>query len=167
VIDGRLEDRGVRARCGTLDATGEHRVIPVDAVVAAGDPRSRTFAVRARMDDGDRRYKPGMTVTALVPLGRELERLTVGADAVLQHPAGGVIWTIVAGRAERVAVDVLFREGDRLAVEATGERGLAEGNPVVIEGAERLRPGQRVQIAGEGRESLDDGEEEAAPVIER
>jgi len=130
-----------------IDATGEHLEAPVHAIMPAGDRRARTFPVRIRLEDREGRLKPGMSVRAAVPLGDKKPQLTVPRDGLLREPGHGVVWVVSEGRAEPVRVEVLFREGDRFAIRAEGR--LEAGTPVVIEGAEGLRPGQAVRIVGE------------------
>ena len=126
------------------------------AVNPSGSSAARTFPVKVRLNDPDGKLKPGMSVTARVPMGQRVDVLTVPSDAVHQSAAGAVIWVEVNGAAMPVAVKVLFSEGDRYAVKpiqtdgGPGGAGLSPQTRVVIEGAERLFPGRPLKLIEPG-----------------
>lgn len=113
----------------------------VVAVVPDADNAARTFPVKVRLSDEDGLLKPGMSVTGRVPTSVKQMVLTVPVDAVSQTATGPVIWASLNGQAMPVGVEVLFSEGDRMAIRAaTADSPLRPGLEVVIEGAERLFP---------------------------
>ena len=128
-----------------LEATGTVREIIPSAPTAA-----RTFPVKVVLDDHDGQLKPGMSVTARVPTSEQVEVLTVPRDAVLRSDRGATVWVDSDGAALPVGVKVLFGQDDRYAVESVVQvegAGLSPAMRVVIEGAERLFPGQPLMIA--------------------
>jgi RND family efflux transporter MFP subunit len=138
----------------------------VVSVTPYGPTASRTFPVRVRLDDQAQRLKVGMSVTALVATGPEREALVVSRDAVLVRPDGSTVWVAVPGQrgqtteVQPVPVTVSDRIQDEYAVEpqtAKGQGLLRGGTRVVVEGAERLTPGQEVRII-----TLDGGPADAA-----
>ena len=146
-----------------LDQTLSIRIDPlaeevrgtVVSVTPYGPAASRTFPVRVRLDDQGGRLKVGMSVTASVATGAEREALVVTGDAVLVRPDGSTVWvTVPAAKSEAVQVQpvpvtISARMPTEYAVEpetGTGRRLLRDGTSVVIEGAERLTPGQQVRI---------------------
>jgi RND family efflux transporter MFP subunit len=117
-------------------------------VVPDGSNLARVYTAKVRLDDQDGRLKPGMSVTANLPITREAQLLTVPRDAVLQTARGSEVWVGVPMGGPLpsglpVPVRVLFGHEDRFAVSpldmGTGV-GLSDGTPVVVEGAERLFP---------------------------
>lgn len=127
----------------------------VVSVTPYGPTASRTFPVRVRLDDQQGRLKVGMSVTASIPTGPERESLVVSRDAVLVRPDGATVWVATAGEppataeVQPVPVKVSDRMRDQYAIEPDTESGqelLVDGATVVIEGAERLMPGQLVRI---------------------
>ena len=125
-----------------------------------GFSASRTFPVKVRLGDPGGRLKPGMSVTAHLPVDAEREHVTVPRSAVLFGPAGAAVWYALptddaageggpAVMAMNEPVRVLFGVGDRYAVQPLpGARfpALTPGIRVVTEGAERLFPTQPLQL---------------------
>jgi RND family efflux transporter MFP subunit len=149
-----------------IDPIGVELRGSVVSVTPYGPTASRTFPVRVRLDDQGERLKVGMSVTALVTTGPEREALVVSKDAVLVRPDGSTVWVAVPGQrgqtteVQPVPVTVSDRMQDEYAVEAQTGKGqglLRGGARVVVEGAERLTPGQQVRIIG-----LDGGPADAA-----
>lgn len=136
-----------------VEPLGERFTGEVAEINPRGAEAARTFPVAIRMSDRDGLLKPGMSVTAEVPLSDEIEMLTVPRDAVLFSEQGARVWAAVAmgegpPQAFPMPVEVRFGAGASFAVEpkpvAMG-RPLSPGDRVVIEGAERLFPTQPLQ----------------------
>jgi len=132
----------------------------VVSVTPYGPGASRTFPVLVRLDDQGGRIKVGMSVTASIATDAEREALVVGRDAVLVRPDGSTVWVTVPAAKEPAAkgedvqvqpvpVTITARMPTEYAVEPETEAGrrlLGDGTSVVIEGAERLTPGQSGRI---------------------
>ncbi len=143
-----------------IDPLGEQAQGTVVSVTPYGPAASRTFPVRVRLDDQDGRLKVGMSVTARITIGPPREALVVPSDAVLIRPDEATVWVTLPADStaeserlvEPVPVTITARMRDEYAVEPETDRGrqiLIEGTQVVIEGAERLTPGQPVRIIDE------------------
>lgn len=117
----------------------------VVAVVPEADGLSRLFPVRLRVDDPDGKLRPGMSLTALVPTGREEEHLTVHKDAILRNDAGEYVYYSSGGTAAVAPITRRFAVGDRVVVRSPV---LREGSRVVVDGNERLFPGQPLMELG-------------------
>jgi RND family efflux transporter MFP subunit len=157
VVSLLQEDQELEVHVDPLNETfpGKPKITPY------GPMASRTFPVRVRLKDPEGKLMAGMSVTASIPMGSEREALVVSRDAVLVRPDGATVWVAVSAvspdtvEVQPVPVTVNARMGDEYAVEpqtAGGSELLVDGSRVVIEGAERLRPGQEVGIV-----ELDDG----------
>jgi RND family efflux transporter MFP subunit len=119
-----------------------------EGTVSAVDSRveidSRTLVVQAEIDNADDLLRPGMSF---------LVELRFPGDSHLEVPAlslqwdrdGAFVWRIVDGKAERVAVTIIQRNSGSVLVRGD----LGEGDVVVVEGVQRLRPGSAVALAGE------------------
>lgn len=138
-----------------VDPLQEEVAGKVVSVTPYGPTASRTFPVRVRVDDQGGRLKVGMSVTAMIGTGAERKALVVSKDAVLVRPDGSTVWVAVAGKQSSaievrpVPVRICVQTAGEYAVEPEGGRDsglLVPGVRVVIEGAERLTPGQQVRI---------------------
>jgi membrane fusion protein, multidrug efflux system len=145
-------DQPLPIRIDPLAEEGQGRVV---SVTPYGPAASRTFPVRVRLDDQGGRLKVGMSVTASIATGPEQETLVVSRDAALVRPDGTTVWvTLPAAEADGVQVQpvpvaITARMPTEYAIEPetdAGRRLLSDGASVVIEGAERLTPGQQVRI---------------------
>lgn len=138
-----------------VQAGGQEREAVVLAVIPSGDVATRTFPVKLRMLPDPRDAGRGLGLSLFqgmearvdVPAGDAVEALLVPRDAVLLNQGQHVLWVNAGGVATMVPVEILAREGMRLAVRAR-DNGvvLVEGAEVVVKGNERLRPGQQMQV---------------------
>lgn len=125
-----------------VQATGEILRAPLTAIVPDADPLSRLFPVRVRLENPKGNLRPGMSVIGLVPTGASLPTLTISKDAILRNDAGEYVFYDAGGVAAIAPVRSLFPVGERMAVQSGM---LQTGAMVVIEGNERLFPGQPLQ----------------------
>ncbi len=139
-----------------VDPLGEEAVGKVVSITPFGPTASRTFPVRVRIEDPSGRLKVGMSITARIPTGPEKLALVVPKDAVLEKPDEAVVWVVTPdqsasqtgeARPAPVTIDVRLPTEYAVTVQtAQGAELLKPGAQVVIEGGERLMPGQKVQI---------------------
>lgn len=138
-----------------IDPLGEEVAGRVVSITPLGASASRTFPVRVRLDDQAGQLKVGMSVTAMIATGPQRPGLVVPQDAVLVRPDGSTVWAVTAGKEPQarevrpvpVTIDVRMEHEYAIVPEtAEGRELLVAGTQVVIEGAERLMPGQQVTI---------------------
>jgi len=116
-------------------------------IVPRVDPAGRSFAIFVTMNDPDHRLAGGMSARAWVPTGERAPRLLIPSDALLTGDAG---FYVFAGRrmgdgpamSTPVRVRVLFEHEGLVAVESPD---LKAGDPIVVEGNERLFPMMPIQ----------------------
>ncbi len=123
----------------------------VAAVDSRVNPRTRSVAVRALIDNPERLLRPGMLL--VVELQHSPREALVVPEAALV-PLGAETFTYVIdaeGRAQRVAV----RAGQRRAGLVEIVDGLAAGDRVVVEGTQRVRPGVEVEVLDPERADVD------------
>ncbi len=125
-----------------IDAAGVSLETRDIVIVPRGDRLARTFPVRIRLDNVDGDVKPGMAAVAAVPTGSRGEALTVSKDAVMRNDAGWFVYFDSGGVAAVAPVQVEFAAGERVAIR---EGMLRPGMRTVIEGNERIYPGQPLQ----------------------
>jgi multidrug efflux pump subunit AcrA (membrane-fusion protein) len=122
-------------------------------IVPQADLRSRNFPVKVRIKNTiDANHVPlikaGMFARVVLPVGgRTQDALLVPKDAIVTGgPAGPVVWIVdgndQGGKARSVPVQSGSAYGSWIVVKGA----LAEGQLVVIEGNEGLRPDQAVQV---------------------
>ena len=137
----------VRVRIDALKRTLE---APVAAVIPDADPLSRLFPVRLVLDNPDGTLAPGMSVTGLVPTGVPGVALTIAGDAVRLDELGEYVFVDRGGTAGVARVQTLYTVGDRVVIRGGAVR---PGDQVVVEGNERLFPGQPLDVLGERPEA--------------
>jgi RND family efflux transporter MFP subunit len=129
----------VRAGQSTYAATITH-------VAAAASEGSRMVEVTARVDDPARgELRPGAFAEVQVPVGSASEAPVIPQTAIRPSERGFLAFVVVEERAvERVLTLGLRTADGRVEVRA----GLEPGERLVVRGAEALRDGALVHIAG-------------------
>jgi RND family efflux transporter MFP subunit len=115
----------------TLRAAGE--IVAIDSRI---DPANRSFIVRAKVDNGDDRLRPGMSFrVALDVIGTTWP---VVPEVALQWGSDGAyVWAIEDSRATRVPAAIVQRNDGNVLVDAD----LSPGTRIVVEGVHRMRDG--------------------------
>lgn len=131
----------------TLTATawslpGETFSGSVEHLASRVDPDTRTLRVRARLPNASDRLRSGMSFVIQVPIGGE-NLPSVPSVSVQWNREGAYVWRIDAkDRAEQVPIEVRKRSEAWVLVGS----GVREGDRIVIEGVQRLRPNRAVEI---------------------
>lgn len=108
------------------------------------DPASGTFQVQARVDNSDDSLRAGMSFTVSMQFAGQ-SHVTVNPLAVQWGSDGAYVWRVSDGKAEKVPVRIVQRNTETVLV--AGE--IAEGDSVVTEGIDGLKPGAEVRLSGE------------------
>ncbi len=143
----RVEE-GMTVSARTPSAPGRAFEGTVSAIDSRVDPESRTARVRVAIPNPEDRLRPGASFT----IGLELpgESFPVVPELAVQFSRESLfVWRITDGAAERVDVDLVRRRAGEVLVDGP----LTQGDRVVVEGTQRLSPGERVSViggAGEG-----------------
>lgn len=130
----------------------------VIALAPQADPASRTFRVRVEVANPEGRIKGGMQGTVTLPLTDPTPQLVVSRDGIIWKGAQAIVYTVDA-EGKAASIPVALGDPFGAGVVATGP-GLAEGTPIVVTGAEGLRPGAQVRVVnldqtGDEAESTD------------
>jgi membrane fusion protein, multidrug efflux system len=141
---GRLKAGGAGTRVDVLLEDG--RRYPQDGRLEFADVTVDTgtgsFALRAVVPNPDDTLLPGMYVRAILSEGTRNDGLLVPQVAVTHDPKGGATALVVGAenKVEQRAVSVSRAIGDQWLVEA----GLRAGDRVVVEGVQKIHPGDVV-----------------------
>lgn len=120
---------------------GVEREHTVRTVVPVGDIASRM--VEVRLDAGDSDWLVGMPVQVSLPNDTPVKTVAVPRDALVERGNQAFIYIVAEdGTARQVVADVRTIIGLWVGVNS----GVAAGDQVIVRGAERLAPGQPVEV---------------------
>lgn len=132
-------------------ATGQMFVPKSVELVPEVEPLSQLFTLVASIENSSRKLIPGESVTGIVSVGSKKTYHKVPVDAVVESAMGTAIYS-VAGKdgepmpiANRISVEVAF-ERDGFAFIDPERFSVPEEVMIVVEGNERLMPGQPLMI---------------------
>ncbi|ABK99809.1 efflux transporter, RND family, MFP subunit [Pelobacter propionicus DSM 2379] len=114
------------------------------------DPGTGTVKLKAIFTNRDNELFPNQFVNARLLVDVRRDAITVPSAAIQNGPKGTFVYLVKGNRTvELRPVEKGESEGGKTAI----TRGLAIGEQVVVDGAERLREGSRVQIKQPGQAS--------------
>ena len=114
------------------------RITHVDSRVSASDG---TVRAEALLDNAEDRFRPGMRFRVSLDLAGN-RHWRIPETALLWGDDGAYAWRIHDGQAERVRLDLISRNGVHVLVDGP----LSEGDDIVSEGVQRMRPGRAVRV---------------------
>lgn len=130
-------EQGMQVSVSDRRQTAEQKI---RTLVPVGNATSRMMEIRVALTP--HQFAIGSAVRVALPHSEAHRGVTVPRDALVLRKAGAFIYQINAdNEATEVAVTTGVGVGDR--IEVFGE--LETTSPVVVRGAERLRPGQKVR----------------------
>lgn len=126
----------------TADALPEQLfTADISALDPAIDVNGRALKVRAQVDNGQGRLRPGLLVRVLVR-GAEREAVMVPEAAILQRAQGAIVFTLSGDTASEVKVKL----GKRVDGKVEVREGLSAGDVVVTAGNAQLANGAKVEV---------------------
>lgn len=125
---------------------GETFTGKVQAIDNRIDQESRTLRVRARIENPEDLLRAGMSFQVTMRFAGDLYP-SVDPLSVQWSADGSYIWRVKGEKVERVPVHIVQRNPDKVLIKAE----LAEGDAVVTEGVQTLRPGGAVRTAEQER----------------
>lgn len=131
---------------------GETFTGAVQAIDNRIDQESRTLRVRARIENPDDLLRAGMSFQVTMRFEGDLYP-SVDPLSVQWSTDGSYIWRVKGEKVERVPVHIVQRNPDQVLVKAA----LAEGDQVVTEGLQTLRPGGAVRTAEKQAPAVTEG----------
>ena len=114
------------------------------------DPTSGTVKLKAVFENKDNSLFPSQFVNARLLLDTKRNITTVPASAIQRSPQGTFVFIVKEDKTVSMhAVRVGPGEADIVSI----EEGLTPGDVVVVEGAERLRDGSKVELPTQGQDA--------------
>jgi RND family efflux transporter MFP subunit len=117
----------------------------ISAIESRVDRARRTITTRVSIDNDQDRLRPGMSFSTKWNIPGE-RFATVPEISLQWAKEGSFIWLVRDGVAEKVMTQVISRKGGNVLLEGD----IREGDQVVVEGLQRLRPGATVELLGNG-----------------
>ncbi len=116
----------------------EARVAAIDSGI---DPTTRSFIVRASIDNSKDALRPGMSFRVNFDLPGETYP-AVPETSILYGGDGAYIWTVVDDRVQQTDVDVVARKDGSVLVRGD----ISPQTRVITEGVQKVRSGSRVEL---------------------
>lgn len=129
---------------------GEAVAASVGFIDSGVDPVTRSFIVRAVMDNTDDRLRPGMSFR--IEFSQVGERLPKVPEAAISYGGDGpYIWVVEDGKAVRTPVDVVSRVQGSVLIRGD----ISETTTIVVEGVQKVREGSPVEVINAPRGAAD------------
>jgi membrane fusion protein (multidrug efflux system) len=125
------------------DGSDYDRIGTLQFAEATVDPSTGSVTLRARFDNPDGLLLPGMYVRAIVGQSERRGAILAPQQGVTRNPKGQAT-ALVVGPDDKVvqkAIETSRVLGDQWLV----EKGLAAGDRVIVEGTDKVKPGQLVR----------------------
>jgi RND family efflux transporter MFP subunit len=132
---------GVPVRVTADPYQGEAFTGSVGRVVHSLDPRTRTMGVEVDVPNPVRRLKPGMFARVELAVETRANALTIPAEALRLGEGRPSVMVVRAGVVQVAPVELGV--ADARGVEVL--RGLAEGDQVILQGKDLVKPNQKVR----------------------
>lgn len=117
--------------------------------------RVRTLRFIVTLENSNELLSPGMSVDGWIAVTGDQKATTVPKDAVIRDGTGAFVYRIDSAdgeaSAEKVPVNVLFETPNQIAIQSSS---LEPGEQVVVEGNERLAPGQALSVITDSVEMM-------------
>ena len=126
-----------------VDAFPQHAFAgKIYALETAVDEQTRTVLARARVANTDLRLRPGMFARVSLTLGVRENAVWIPEEAIVPRGQDSYVYRVVESKVELVLVQTGMRKVGEVEIMI----GIAAGDVVVTEGAQRLAPGMQVSI---------------------
>ncbi|MCA9563507.1 MAG: efflux RND transporter periplasmic adaptor subunit [Myxococcales bacterium] len=127
----------------TIEATDQHVTGIVREIGVEANRRNRTFPVEVHVDNSDELLRAGMRARAVLPKRSFDDIVIIPRDAVVQALEGAEVYVVEDGIARAREVRLGPGRGRYVVV----ERGLGEGETLVVRGQRALVQGERVEVS--------------------
>ncbi len=119
-------------------------------IIPVADPATRTFLIRAALDDSEVKLAPGMSANAILQLDSGGQGIVVHRDALIRHPDGRTtVWVVSQDSDKDVVSERQVQTGSSFDGKVAITSGLSPDTLIVVRGNEVLRENQSVTIKHE------------------
>ena len=126
----------------SIEALDVDVVGTIDGIIPVADPQTRSVFVKVRLPEMAHPVL-NMSATVSMPVGQKKNMLLIPRDALVSFNGQYMVYTVDQGKASPIPVTIVSYVGDAVAI---GPGGVKKGMPVVVDGNDRLRPGQGVEV---------------------
>ena len=114
------------------------------SVIPEADPRAVSFPIKVVLENPDHSIKASASAVIMLAVGENEKIKLVPKDSIVDSPQGSMVFAVREGLAHPVPIQ---RKGSYEGFTHV-EGDIAVGESVVVRGNERLRPMQKVRVAG-------------------
>lgn len=132
-----------------INAYGEKLTGLIDGILPVADAQTKNVSLKVRIGNLEKIGVPvaeNMSITAYVPISEKKKLKMIPRDALVKHQGGNFVYTVKENKAAILPVNIVAYVGEEIGV---NDAHIEPGMKVVVDGNERLRPDQPVQIAGQ------------------
>ncbi|CUX39779.1 MULTISPECIES: efflux RND transporter periplasmic adaptor subunit [Agrobacterium] len=137
---------GMPVEATSISRPGETFTGEIEAIDNRVDEASRTIRIRAKFGNEKDELRAGMSFGVTMRFAGETFA-SVDPLAVQWDAEGSYVWRVTDNKSSKVRVQIVQRNPDAVLVKAE----LAEGEPVVIEGLQRVREGGAVRVGNQSK----------------
>ena len=109
------------------------------------DMKSKTFAAKIKIPFFENCLR-NMSATAYIPVTEKMKITMVKRDALIKYQGKDFVYTVNKNSAQIIPIEIVVYDGEEVGVLSPY---IKLGMPIIVEGNDRLRPGQPIEILGE------------------
>lgn len=126
----------------SIDALGKELSGKIEQIVPLADLATKTFQVKVAIPYFESAIQ-NMSVTINVPVSHKMMLKMIKRDALIRNQGKEFVYTVKDGKAAILPVNIVVYAGEFIGVD---NPYIVPGMPVVVDGNDRLRPDQAVEI---------------------
>lgn len=141
LADGNWEINNADVSINVNNEAIQGRLYFVDSVI---DEKSGSVKARAVFDNNDTKLLPGIFTTITSSGFVQKNGFQVPQTAILQDTRSAYVYTVVNGKIAKTNVNIAYQTNDFAVI----DKGLKEGDKIVLDNFKKIRPGSDVQEVG-------------------
>ena len=126
----------------SIDAVGKEFKGTIQRITPVADLATKTFQVKTSIPYFKSAIQ-NMSASVHVPVSDKLKLRMIKRDALVRHQGKDLVYTVKEGKAGVLPINIVVYDGEHLGVD---NPYIVPGMPLVVDGNDRLRPDQDVEI---------------------